>query len=42
MAGTDGKVVLNIENLEDKSNFANLISRQGTLVENLELERKRA
>ena len=42
LAGTDGKVVLNIENLEDKSNFANLISRQGTLVENLELERKRA
>ena len=31
-----------IENLDDKKNFANLISRQGTLVENLHLERRRA
>lgn len=31
-----------IENLEDKKNFANLISRQGTLVEKLEQEKKRA
>ena len=36
----DGKIV--VENLDDRKNFANLISRQGTLVENLELERRRA
>ena len=32
----DGKVI--VENLEDKTNFANLISRQATLMANLEQE----
>ena len=41
-AAKEGQVVVNVENLEDKSNFANLISRQGTLVENLNNEKKRA
>ena len=36
----DGKIV--VENLDDRKNFANLIARQGTLVENLELEKRRA
>ena len=36
----DGKIV--VENLDDRKNFANLIARQGTLVENLELQKRRA
>lgn len=35
-----GKIV--VENLNDKTNFANLISNQGNLVEQLDLERRRA
>ena len=34
----EGKVI--VHNLSDNKNFANLISRQATLVENLEKEKK--
>ena len=40
LVARDGKVV--VENLEDKTNFANLISRQADLMANLEQEQKRA
>ena len=39
-ANKEGKVF--VGSLDDKSNFANLIQKQATLIENLEQEKKRS